>query len=72
MINDDYIRIRCTSMEKLVISARAAELGLTMTDYILRACAGERNSGIASEIAYVPIPKSVLAAALGSGFQPGS
>lgn len=60
-MQDDYIRIRCSSVQKLSISSRAEELGLSMTDYVLRCITYDLlHPDALGDVVMVPVSRQCL------------
>lgn len=57
-MQDDYIRFRCSSVQKSLIVNRASDLGLSVTDYILQCCQYERYHSDEDEgLIYIPVSR---------------
>ena len=59
-MQDDYIRFRCSFSQRLSINARAGDLGLSVTDYILRAVTLEMSRLDVSYVVMVPVSRRYL------------
>lgn len=60
-MQDDYIRIRCSSVQKSLIVDRAAELDLSMTDYILRCVTYERcHPDSVEDMVFIPVSRETV------------
>lgn len=59
-MQDDYIRFRCSLSQKLSIQSRASDLGISVTDYILRSVRLEMDRLDAADQVMLPVSRRLL------------
>lgn len=59
-MQDDYIRFRCSFSQKLSIQSRASDLGISVTDYILRSVRLEMDRLDADDYVMLPVSRRLL------------